>query len=167
MTIGQCFNAIGENPNMILFYFIAVPIVAFLAGIFGKGEGHEAPWNYLYSAMIYLVTIPGIFAVTLNAYLFLFERQSIFNASIYTQVLPIASMVLTLFIIRRNVDFGDVPGFDKISGLIMILFALIAIMWVLEKTHIFAITFLPAQWFLIGFLIVLVAIRLGWSKMFS
>jgi len=167
MTLGECFQAIGENPSTTLFYFLAIPFVATLAWYFGKDEGNQAPWNFLYSFLVYLVTIPGIFAITLNIYLFLFERQSVFDANIYTQILPIISMIATLYIIRRNICFEDIPGFGKLSGLVMILTALIAFMWVLEKTHIIAITFLPAQWFLFGFIAVLVIIRLGWSKMFS
>ncbi len=167
MTLGDCFEAIGNNPSWILFYFLAIPLVAFLAWIFGKEEGTATPWNYLYSLLAYFTTLPGIFAITLNVYLFLFERQSVFDANIYTQILPILSMILTLYLIRRNVCFEDIPGFGKLSGLVMILTALIAFMWVLEKTHIIAITFLPAQWFLIGFLLVIVICVIGWKKLFS
>jgi len=141
--------------------------VALLAGIFGKGEGELPPWNYFYSFLVFAVTIPGIFAVTLNIYLFLFERQSVFDANIYTQILPVVSMLGTLFLTRRNICFEDIPGFGKLSGLVMILTALIAFMWVLEKTHIIAITFLPAQWFFIGFLGVLAIVIFGWKKLFS
>ncbi len=133
MTLGDCFTYIGNNPSWVLFYFIAIPFLAFLAWIFGKEEGTNPPWNFLYAGLVYLVAIPGIFAITLNIYLFLFERQPILETNLYSQVLPIGSMVLTFYMIRKNVCFEDIPGFGKLSGLIMILTALIAFMWFLEK----------------------------------
>ena len=82
MTLQEFFELLTNNPAYIIFYFSIIPFAAFLAGVLGKGEGHLTPWNYLYSALIYLVCVPGIFAVTLDVYLFLFEKQSIFELSL-------------------------------------------------------------------------------------
>jgi len=91
--------------------------------------------------------------------------QSVNDVNLYTQVLPIISMVLTLWLIRKNVKLDQVPGFEKLGGLIMILFALIVFMWILEKTHIFAITIIPFSYFVILFVVLLVGIRFGWKRM--
>jgi hypothetical protein len=166
MTLGDFFNMIGENPQIIVFYFVAMPLTAFLAGLLGKNEGHLVPWNYLYSFLIYAVSIPGIFAVSLAIYLFLFEKGSIMKANIYTQVLPVLCMFITYSIIRKNVSFNDIPGFNKISGLIFMLSVLIIFMWVLEKTHLLVITFLPFWQFLLFFVGILVILRFAWMRMF-
>ena len=76
MTLGEFFEMCGENPTLLLGFFMLVPFVALLALFFSGGQGHLSPWKYLYSVLIYLVAIPGIFAVTLSVYLFLFERRS-------------------------------------------------------------------------------------------
>lgn len=166
MTLGDFFNALSDNPSIVCFLFVSVPLTAFLASIFGKNEGAKRPWKELYTVLVYLTSIPGIFAITLNVYLFLFERQSIMDTNLYTQILPIISMVLTLWLIRKNVKFEEIPGFDKLGGLIMILAALIIFMWILEKTHIFAITIIPFSYFILLFVVLLVAIRFGWKRMF-
>jgi len=165
MTLGQFFEALTANPGIILFYFIAVPLTAFLAFIFGRKEGARTPWKELYSVLVYLTCVPGIFSITLNIYLFLFERQSIMAANIYTQILPILSMVLTLWLIRKNVSFDEIPGFGKLGGLIMILSGLIILLWILEKTHIIAVTIIPFHFFIILFIVLLVVIRLGWKRL--
>lgn len=167
MTLGDFFIALSDNPSVICFLFVAVPLTAFLAFIFGKNEGAKSPWKHLYTILVYLTCIPGIFAVTLNVYLFLFERQPILDSNIFTQILPILSMIITLWLVRKNVSFDDIPGFDKIGGLIMILAALIVFMWILEKTHILAITVVPFSSFLILFIVLLVVIRFGWKKVFN
>jgi len=167
MTLGDIFNLLSNNPSVICFLFVAVPLTALLASIFGRNEGAKSPWKQLYTVLVYLTCIPGIFAVTLNVYLFLFERQSVFDTNIFTQILPIFSMIITLWLVRKNVSFDDIPGFDKIGGLIMIIAALIIFMWFLEKTHILAITVVPFSYFLILFIVLLVIIRFGWKKLFT
>jgi len=165
MTLKEFFELLAENPAMILAYFLLIPFTAFLAGIMGKNEGHIAPWKYLYSTLLYLVCVPGIFAITLNVYLFLFEQRSVFETDVYTQILPILSMVATLLITRNNVDLERIPGFGKLSGLVMIIFATVIIMWFLEKTRIIVFSYLKIEYFLLILVGLLIAIRFGWSKL--
>ncbi len=164
MTLAECFELLAQSPSLILFYFLAIPLTALLALVFGKGEGHLSPWKYLYATLVYLICIPGIFAVTLNIYLFLFERIKIMDADIYTQILPIFSMILTLILIRKNTAFENIPGFGKLAGLIMVISSILAIMWFLDRTHIIAITVIPFYYVLIIILVALFAIRFGAKK---
>jgi hypothetical protein len=143
MTLGEFFTMCGDNPKLLLGFFLLIPLMALLALFFSKGQGHQSPWKYLYTVLIYLVSIPGIFAVTLSVYLFLFERRSVMDINIYTQLLPVVSMLATILLIRKQVDLDLVPGFDRLSGLFAILAILMGIMWILDKTHIYAITFMP------------------------
>lgn len=165
MTLQELFNLIADNPDYILFFFFIVPFAALLALILGKGEGHLEPWTYLYSVLIYLACIPGIFAVTLNIYLFLFEKQRILETDIYTQILPIVSMVITILLVRRNVNLDKIPGFDKLSGLIMIISATLGIMWFIDRTRIWVISFIPFQYVVLIFFALLFVIRFGWKRL--
>ncbi len=167
MTLQECFDLLGQNPAYVLFFFFMVPFTALLSGWLAKGEGHLSPWKYLYSMLIYLASVPGIFAVSLSIYFFLFERRSILDTNIYTQVLPILSMIFTLFIIRKNVSLDDIPGFDKLSGLILMISATLAIMWFVDRTHIYVISFLPFHVALLIFAGLLLLIRFGWTQFFG
>jgi hypothetical protein len=167
MTLRELFGLIGENPTLILFYFSLLPTIALLANFMGKGEGNIAPWKHLYSVIIFLVSIPGIFAVTLNMYLFLFEKRSIFDTDIYTQILPIVSMVFTLYTIRQNADFEHIPGFNKLSAMISMIVCTLIFMWIIDRTHFIVFTNMPFQYALGLFFILFVIIRMSWSKIFS
>lgn len=167
MTLGEIFKLLSENPAIPTVYLMGVPFVALLALYFGKGEGNKSPWTELYSFLVYAICLPGIFAVTLNAYLFLFERQSVFDANIFTQVLPLLSMIVTLWLIRKNTCFEDIPGFNKLGGLVTLISVLFILMWILEKTHIFVISFMPFHYFLILLVVLLIAIRFGWRAIYN
>ncbi len=165
MTLGEFFNMCGENPALLLGFFLLIPLVALLALLFSNGQGHLSPWKYLYSILIYLVAIPGIFAVTLSVYLFLFERRSIMDTNVYTQILPIVSMMATFILIRKQVDLDLVPGFDRLSGLVTILSVLIILMWIIDKTHIYSITFMPFYVVVLILVIGFLLVRMGLKRL--
>ena len=165
MTLKDFFDLLGDNPLLIDSYFLLIPFTAILAGVLGKGEGYMNPWKYLYSALVYLVAVPGIFAITLNIYLFVFERQSVFKMDIYTQLLPVVSMIATLLIIRKNVSLDYIPGVDKLGGLVTVIGATLAIMWFLDKTRIYMISFVKFEYVLLMLVGLIVVIRFGWSRL--
>ena len=167
MTIKDVFLSISENQNYAIVFFAVIPIFAFLVGLIGGQKDHLAPWKYIYSGLIYLVSIPGIFAVGFNLYLFLFQRRDIMETELLIQVLPIVSMLVTIAIMRNNIKLEFIPGFDKISGLWLMLFATMFFMWLLEKIHIVVFSFLPFQYLLGIFGVLFVIIYFGWRKFSS
>ena len=168
MTLRELFQYISDNPNTVLGFFLLLPLLALLAGFIAKGEGHISPWKYLYSALVFLACIPGVFSVALAVYLFLFEQGgSIYNVNLLTQVLPIASMVVTLAIIRRNTPFEYIPGFDKLSDLMMMIASVFVLMYFLDRIHLIAWVNVPVVWLLAivaGFLLLF---RFGLKRMIS
>ena len=165
MTLGDFFRISSENPSILIFFLIAVPLTALLAWIFGRGEGHLSPWKYLYSFLVYLTCIPGIFAITLSVYLFLFERRSIMDTNLYTQILPVLSMLATVFLIRRNVSLDQVPGFGKLSGLLLIITGVIVLLWILDRMRIFTITVIPFTWMIVFLLVLIFVAVIGMRRL--
>lgn len=141
--------------------------MAFVAGLISREKGVEAPWRYLYSTLIYFICVPGIFSITVSIYQFLFERRSIWDADVFVQVLPIISMVVTLLIIRRNVNLDYIPGFDKLSGLVMIIAATLTIMWFVDRLRIIVFSYLRFEYVILFFIGLLLVIRLGWRRAFG
>ncbi|MPR37059.1 hypothetical protein [Salmonirosea aquatica] len=166
MTLNDVFNSLERNPLPILMYFVALPLLAWIMGAAVQDRQDISTWKYLYAVLVYAVCIPGIFAMTLNVYLFLFERQSIWQADLLLQFLPILSMVLTLILIKSKISFDFIPGFGKIAGFLTLITALIGIMWFFDRLHLIAFTYVPFSALLIGFVLVLLLIRFAWSKLF-
>lgn len=133
----------------------------------GSGETADEiwKWRYVYAGLVYLACIPGVFAITLNVYLFLFERQSIWDLNLTLQVLPILTMVGTLMLIRRKMPFDYIPGFGRLSGFLTLIAAIMGIMWFIDRTRIYAIAYVPFSYIIIGFIALLLIIRFAWSRM--
>ena len=166
MTLNDVFNSLERNPLPIFLYFVAMPLVAWILGAAVEGKHDLKTWRYVYAVLVYAVCIPGIFAVTLNVYLFLFERQSIWEADLLLQFLPILSMVLTLILIRSRFSFDLIPGFGKLAGFLTLIAALMGIMWFFDRLRLIAFTYVPFSALLIGFVLMLLLIRFAWSRLF-
>ncbi len=166
MTLQDLFVWLGQNPMPLLVFFGALPLGAILLGAITKNKTYDSNWRYGYSALVYLACVPGIFAVALSVYFFLFERRSILQTDIYTQVLPVAAMLLTLWIIRRSLPFNFIPGFKKISGLMLMIFCALSLMWFIDRTRIMVFSYLPFQYLLGIFGVLLGLMVYGWNRFF-
>ena len=168
MTLQDFFNAISANPAILIVLLLAVPLATLIVNMWSGSTAEQVlKWKYVYAALAYLACVPGIFALTLNVYLFLFERQSIFQFDVYTQILPFFVMLLTLWLIRRNVSFDYIPGFGKISGLVLMIFATISVMWIVDRTRIVVFSYLRFEYVLVLFLGLLCLMMLGWRRFFG
>ncbi|MCR9101524.1 MAG: hypothetical protein NXI25_16305 [bacterium] len=167
MTLREFFDVLTNDPTYVLIYLAIIPVMAFVAGLTGQDKGHEAPWKYLYSTLIYFICVPGIFSITVSVYQFLFERRSIWDADVFVQVLPIVSMVVTLLIIRRNVNLDYIPGFDKLGGLVMIIASTLIIMWFIDRMRIIVFSYLRFEYVIFFFVGLLLVIRFGWKRAFG
>jgi hypothetical protein len=86
------------------------------------------------------------------------------DANILLQLLPITSMLITFFIVKKQVRIESLPGFSRLSGLVIMISAALIFMWFIDRVHIVVFSHMPIQYLLIIFLVLLVVIRFGWSR---
>jgi len=159
-------RSVSEDPVPATVYFLALPTLALLAGWVTGQEARQAPWKYFFSLLVFATCIPGIFSVSLSVYLFLFQRGgSIFNVNLVTQVLPVLSMILTLAIIRQRVSFAYVPGFHKLSSLMLMLGAIFFLMYLLDRARIIVFVNMPVQYLLLVVAGALLVIHYGFRQL--
>ncbi len=167
MTFRDLFDYAAAQPGMVALFLLAVPALALLVNLWaGTTDVEIWRWRYAYATLIYAACIPGIFALTLNIYLFLFERQSLWTMNLVLQVLPILTMVGTLMLIKRKMPFKFIPGFGRLSGFLTLIAALIGILWFFDRLHLVAFTYVPFTYIVVGFVALLVIIRFAWSRVF-
>ncbi|MBO0929448.1 hypothetical protein [Fibrella aquatilis] len=167
MTFRDLFDFAAAQPGVVALLLLAVPALAFLINLWaGTTDAEIWRWRYVYAGLVYAACIPGIFALTLNIYLFLFERQSLWTMNLALQVLPILTMMATLMLIKRKMPFKYIPGFGRLSGFMTLIAALIGILWFVDRLKLVAFTYVPFSYVVFGFVALLIIIRFAWSRVF-
>jgi hypothetical protein len=138
MTGRELVTLVGSNPLLLAVVLGAPPIAALVAGpLHGAGKGASGAWKYLYSAVIYATCIPGMLAAVLTGYSLFLTRENVLDVNVLVYIAPIVTMVATLIIVRRNVSFDLVPGFDRLSGLMTMIAMTFVVVLAISKTRIF------------------------------
>ncbi len=137
MTIRELTQLAGEQPWVLVAIFVALPLAAWILGqVHRRDIGGAAPWKYFYSILVYLACIPGMFAAVVTGYALFFTKENLLDVNLLVYILPIVSMIATLILIRKSVAFDLVPGFNRLSGLMVMLGCSFAIALAIQKTNI-------------------------------
>lgn len=138
MTGRELVALAGSNP-LVLGLVLGVPPVAslVLGFVHRQGNGGNAPWKYLYALLVYSTCIPGMLAAVLTGYTIFISGENLLDQNVLVSVAPIAAMTVTLMLIRKNVSFDAVPGFDRIWGLMTMIGMTFVIILAISKTRVF------------------------------
>lgn len=167
MTTRDFIDMTGQYPRILIAIFVLPPVMAWFCGlVHGKDRGGTAPWKYFYSILVYLVCVPGLFASVLTAYTLFINKENLLDANTLVYFAPIVSMIVTLVFIGRNVSFDDVPGFERLSGLMVMMGCTFAIVLFIDRMHVLLwFTASMATLFLLA-LIVFLLLMLGSRMLF-
>jgi len=150
VTLRELITAADSLRVPLLIGFSAVVIVtALIGGLHGKGRGGRAPWRYLYSVLVYAACVPGTFAAVLVLYALFFSGENLLDVNVIIYLVPIAAMVATLGVMRRNVDFDSVPGFNRLTGLMTMLVVAFVVAFVLQRLRVWLFFGAPMIWFFV------------------
>ncbi|UCH94522.1 MAG: hypothetical protein JSV88_30230 [Candidatus Aminicenantes bacterium] len=138
MTVQDLINLLSKHQLVLIIVFCAIPFGAFLSGLLqGDRNCSESKIRYLYSVLIYLSCIPGMFSAVLTAYSLFFLRADLLKVNFLVYILPIISMVATLMIIKKKNSFDDIPGFDRILGLMLMMGTSFVVAFIVYRTVVF------------------------------
>ncbi len=140
MTINELIHITVLYETAIIAFFCLLPIITLVIGwIHGRGRGFLSPWKYVYGFLIYLVSVPGILSAVLTGYTFFFTQINLLKVNVIVYFLPIISMIITLLIINKRVDFKRIPGFDRIQGLMLLIGVSFIIALIIQKMRIWVV----------------------------
>ena len=140
MTARDLLAAGASHPSWLIPLFCTPPVIALLLRwIHGRGQGGERPYRTFYAVLVYAVCIPGMLGAVLVGYTLFFTRENLLDVDVLVYGLPLGSMVITLLIIARSVGFDEIPGFGRLSGLMVMIGMTFVIILALQKTRIWLV----------------------------
>ena len=142
MSIKDFLAFLDRHALVAAASLAAVPVCALIWTIVHKREDSaSAPWKYGYSVFVYLACVPGMFSAVLVGYALFFTHENLISANALAYFLPLATMGATLAIIRRRVTWKELPGFGRLSGLLLMIALSFALALLIDKTRIFVAFF--------------------------
>ncbi len=164
MSVNEFLIILTEYDYFILCFFSALPILSYVTGFFYQRSGRSVGIKTIYSVLIYLSVIPGTMAFLLIFYTMFFIRRNILDLNFYLYFLPLISMGLVLYIISRKVKFENLPGFGRLSGLLLLIGIVCLITLVLYRLHFFIGFFASIQSLIIAGIIIFFLFRYAAGK---
>ena len=151
MTINDLLLVAGDHSWLVLAYFAVPPLITFGTGRLHRTprDGARNPYGAIYCVVIYLVSVPGTLAAVLTGYGLFFLRADLRNVPVAVYFLPIASMLATWALMRRQVDLDDVPGFGRLSALLLLIAVCFAVAFLLNRLF-FGVLFFGSFWGLLA-----------------
>ncbi len=164
MTLQDIINWFGSNPMIILSYFAVIIVLSLIGLLLVSRRNFKSPVNYFYGVLVYAVTIPGLLSLILILYSFFFLKTNLLQLDFIAYFVPLISMIITLVIINKTVPMSRIPGFEKLSGLFVIIMITFFVTYILQKMF-FGVFFIGKFEYLIAlFLGVLLILRIAWRK---
>ncbi|MEZ4765253.1 MAG: hypothetical protein R3C26_19345 [Calditrichia bacterium] len=97
----------------------------------------------------------------LTAYSLFFLRSNLLEVNALIYFLPIISMIVTLALMRRNVNFDYLPGFDRLRGLMLLLAVTFIVSFLLMQLRIWLFFGGSIGSLLIGMILIFLLLRYG------
>ena len=137
MSINEMIMRLGTFNLPIVGIFLFIPLLALITGkIVPREQGERSPFKYVYSILVFLSCVPGMFSSVLTVYTLFILRSNLLSVNIILYFLPIVSMIATVAILDRRVDLDKVPGFERLLGLFITLGVTFVIMFIILQTRI-------------------------------
>jgi len=165
MSVNDFLIFFGHFQWHLAIYFMALPFICVIFTFRYRDSVQPGPRAYLFSGLIYLASLPGVSALMLVSYTLFILRGNLLEVNILLYVLPIVSMFGVYGAIARVANFNNLPGFDRLSGLLIIIALVCLSVFFLYRLH-FIIGFFGSIEILIGAALVLfVTFKLAAAKL--
>ncbi len=165
MSVSQVLTWLSQYQLFVLAYLLSVPLLIFLLGIGYKKQAKRQFRDYLCSVFIYGITIPGIFSITMLLYSFLFLKSNLLQTNAVLYFLPWISMFFTFWLTKRYTNLTGLPGFGRLSGLMLMMALVFLCLFVLYRMRFIVGFFASFETLLVVGICIFFGIKYAASKM--
>ena len=149
----------------LLIAMLLLPVVTWITGKSLSKVSKKSTGRVL-SIPVFLSVIPGTCCALAVAYLILIARVNILRElDLVLGVGPIVCMIVTLVAISKIMPFDEIPGFSRLSGLIITVAVSFVITLIIVKTRILVGFFASIKMLIVLFIVLFLFLHMGFSRL--
>lgn len=167
MTINELMQWLSQYEPLVAGCFVALPMVTYLGGRLCRAVSPRLMRLGLAGA-VYLAVVPGICMAIVVFYMAFIVRMNLLTEMhLVLHLLPVVSMLATLWAASRLAPFVTLPGFNRLQGLIGLVGLTFVGLLFIHKTFIGIHFFARFEYLLVLLVVFLVGWRLVVSRLFG
>jgi len=167
MTINELMQWLSQYEWLVAGCFVALPIVTYIGGRLCRAVSPRLMRLFLAGA-VYLAVVPGICMAIVVFYMAIVVRLNLLTEMhLVLHLLPVVSMLATLWAASRLAPFVILPGFNRLQGLMWLVGLAFAGLLFIHKTFIGIHFFARFEYLLVLLVVFLVGWRLAVSRLFG
>ncbi len=161
----ELMNQLAPHRAAVLAVLVIVPVLVWVLGA-ALAHNRQHVYNRLMTVPVYLTVLPGMMMAWILAYSMLFSGQNIFAELDFVLFFgPVISMIACLILLSRYTKLDRVPGFDKISGMMILAGLSFLLLLFLSKLRVFVGFFTSFGNLAIIFVAIYFVMHLGWRRL--
>ena len=158
MTIHELMQWLSQYEWLAAGWFVALPMVTYIGGRLCRTVSPRLMRLFLAGA-VYLAVVPGISMAIVVLYMAFVVRMNLLTEMhLVLHLLPVVSMLATLWAASRLAPFVILPGFNRLQGLMWLVGLAFAGLLFIHKTFI-GIHFFARFEYLLVLLVVFLVVR--------
>ena len=158
-------SALQKFRTPLLIAMLLLPVVTWITGKSLTNLSKKSGAIFL-SIPVFVSVIPGTCCTLAVAYLIFIAHVNILRElDLVLGVGPIVCMIFTLVAISKIMPFDDIPGFDRLSGLIMTVAVSFVIILIVVKTRILVGFFASIKMLIALFIVLFLFLHIGISRL--
>jgi hypothetical protein len=165
MTLQQILHQLEPWRMHLAAAMLALPVFTWISGYLVRAASPQACRWYL-ALPLYLVTVPGVCLLLTVVYLMLFTGANLFaELDVVLYFGPVLCMAVTLAAIRNLMPFDRIRGFDRLSGLILLVAISFGIVFMLSRLRFIIGFFGSFKMLVVCFFVIFLLLKLGARRM--
>jgi len=122
LSFRDVINVLNANTPAVIAVFIAIFLVStFVAFAGARVDLTKSPLRFVATGCIYAAGLPGALSSALVLYTLFFRNDDLLDVSLAVYALPLVCMIACHVVMSRKLDLKQVPGFDRLEGLAIVL----------------------------------------------
>ena len=122
MSLRDVINVLNANTPAVIALFFGIFLVSTLVAFAAaKVDLTKSPLRFVATGCIYAAGLPGAFSAALVLYTLFFRNDDLLDVSLAVYALPLVCMIACHVVMSRKLDLRQVPGFDRLEGLAIVL----------------------------------------------